>query len=205
MIEPFKNPGLDRPTPLRIDGDTVYGHACDWNRLHTGVPGVRASDVRGDGEYRYFHLGGYQWQGKDIDVGAITLHTVHADIRLPGDDARAHYENTGAVAAYVRAGNDEHGLWFCGKLAKGLCEADVEALRGSKISGDWRGYQGKRELIGLLAVNVPGFPVERERVLVAGASLALVASGIVPRDARSSRARLSAALMRRKLRELAAK
>jgi hypothetical protein len=203
-MKPFKNPGLSAPTPIRIDDDgTVYGHACEWNRMHTAIPGVRAADVKGDGSYRYFHLGGYKHDGQDIDVGSITLHTLHADIRLPGDEARAHYENTGAVAAYVKAGNDEHGLWFCGRLAAGLDDADVEALRGAKISGDWRGYQGRRELIGMLAVNVPGFPVERERVLVAG-GLALVASGVVPRDpAASARERLRAYALRRRLRALA--
>lgn len=180
MIEPFKSPGLTRPTPLTIQGDTVYGHFCAW-----GTPHLAASHItppRSASDYRYFHLSGYQWDGQDIDVGKITLHTTHADIRKGGPAAVDHYENTGSVAAYVRAGEDEHGGWFCGKLAKGLDDADVEALRGSTPSGDWRGYNGHRELIGILAVNVPGFPIERERALVAAAgtdSLALVASGLV--------------------------
>jgi hypothetical protein len=198
MIEPFKNPGLDRPTPIRILEDgTVYGHACEWARMHTAIRGV--TPPRTDGAYRFFHLGGYQWKGQDVDVGSITLHTLHADLRLPGDEARAHYENTGSVAAYVRAGDDEHGVWFCGRLRSGLADEDVEALRGAKVSGDWRGYNGQRELIGMLAVNVPGFPVERERVLVAG-GLALVASGVVPLDVKEARGRLRVANLRFKLR-----
>lgn len=184
MIEAFKNPHLDRPTAIRLDGDTVYGHACKWGTEHLALPGVTPPRPADD-SYRYFHLGGYEWQGQDVDVGAITLHTVHAPLRMTGPEAVKHYEDTGTVCAYVRAGNDEHGIWFSGKLAKGVDEADREALLGAKVSGDWRGYNGHRELIGMLAVNVPGFAVEREAALIAAGSrepLALVASGIVERD-----------------------
>jgi hypothetical protein len=179
MIEAFKDPGLSRPTPLRIEGDTIYGHFCAWGTPHLGMPGV--TPPRSASAYRYFHLSGYEHDGQEIDVGKITLHTTHASIRLPGAEAVKHYEDTGSVAAYVRAGDDAYGGWFCGKLAKGLSEADVEALRGATPSGDWRGYNGRRELIGILAVNVPGFPIERERALIASGDrdLALVASGLV--------------------------
>ena len=201
MIEPFKNPNLHAPTPIRVLADgTVFGHACDWNRVHTALPGVRAPRECNP-DYPYFHLGGYEWKGQEIDVGKITFHALHADVRLPADEARAHYENTASVAAYVKAGNDAHGVWFCGRVAKGLSDEDVEALRGASVSGDWRAYQGRRELIGMLACNVPGFPIERERVMVAGASLALVASGVIPNDyVSTARLRLRHRVARARLR-----
>lgn len=183
MIEPFKDPGLDRPTPLTVLRDgTIFGHFCAWGTPHMARGSI--TPPRSPSGYRYFHLSGYDWNGVDLDVGKITLHTTHADIRAGGQAAIDHYENTGSVAAYVRAGEDRHGGWFCGRVAKGLSDADLEALRGATPSGDWRGYNGARELIGILAVNVPGFPVERERVLVASGEdrLALVASGLVVND-----------------------
>lgn len=179
MIEPFKDPQLERATPLRIEGDTIYGHYCVWGTPHLALPGV--TPPRG-GDHRYFHLSGYDWEGQDIDVGKITFHTTHADIRAGSQAAIDHYENTGSVAAYVRAGDDAYGGWFCGRVRTGLSDEDREALRAATPSGDWRGYNGKRELIGILAVNVPGFPIERERALIAAAgrdTLALVASGLV--------------------------
>lgn len=197
MIEAFKDPQLDRLTPLTVRGDLIYGHFCDWNREHLALPGVKPPRVA---DYRYFHLSGYDWQGKDIDVGKLTLHTTHAPITANSAAARDHYEHTGSVAAYVRAGNDAFGGWFCGRVAKGLDEADLEALRGATPSGDWRGVDGKRELIGLLAVNVPGFPIERERVIVAGGGLALVASGLVLNEAGSPAQRLALREARRALR-----
>lgn len=175
MIEPFANPNLERLTPLRLEGDTVYGHFCGWDTQHTARPGV--TPPKGNG-YRYFHLCGYEHDGRELDVGKLTLHTVHAGIRLPATEAIKHYENTGSVAAYVRVGDDAHGGWFCGKVRKGLTDEEREELRAATPSGDWRGYNGQRELIGLLAVNTPGFPIEREHATIGG-ELALVASGLV--------------------------
>jgi hypothetical protein len=201
MIEAFKNPGFSRPTPLRIDGDTISGHFCAWGTPHLAMPNV--TPPRSQSGYRYFHLSGYQLDdGSEIDVGKITLHTTHAGLRVSSEQAVAHYENTGTVAAYVRAGDDEHGGWFCGRLAKNLDDATVEALRAATPSGDWRGYQGRRELIGILAVNVPGFPIERERALVAAGneSLALVASGLVVNDPRDQlRLRVARKALKRRL------
>jgi hypothetical protein len=197
-ITAFKNPNLEGPTPLTIDGDVVYGHYAAWGTEHIGAAGV--TPPRG-GTHRYFHLGAYDLDGKEIDVGCITMRTGHAGLRLAADDARKHYEDTGTVAAYVRAGDDEHGGWFCGRLAKNLDDARIEELRGAKVSGDWRGINGRRELIGILAVCTPGFPIPRPRALIAAGQrepLALVACGIVRGD--DARLRLRARLARGRLR-----
>jgi hypothetical protein len=55
----------------------------------------------------------------------------------------------------------------------------VHELRASgKVSGDWRRIGGQLRLVGLLAVNVPGFPIPRPQARVAsGAPLALLAAG----------------------------
>lgn len=202
MIEAFKNPGLDRPTPIKIlDDGTVYGHVADWAGSHIGRRGTKPP--RNHTGYRYFHLGAYKLGSQEIDVGCITLHAGHSDIRLGADEARKAYEDTGSVAAYIRCGEDSHGIWFSGKLAKGMDDADVEALRGAKVSGDWRGINGKAELIGVLAVNIPGFPIPRERVLVAAGQadpLSLVACGVVENTYVSQvRQELRASVLRRRL------
>ena len=53
------------------------------------------------------------------------------------------------------------------------------ALRASgQVSGDWRRIGGKLRLVGLLTVNVPGYPVPRQRALIAsGLVMSLVAAG----------------------------
>jgi hypothetical protein len=206
MTEPFADPRLDAPTPLTVEDDVVFGHVAEWGRDHLSFPGRSIKPPKSPSGYRYLHLGAYQHDGRDVSVGCITLHTTHASSSLNADETRKHYEHTGAVAAYVRCGEDDHGIWFSGRVALGLEPKDLEALRGAKVSGDWRQIDGALELVGILAVSTPGFPIPRPRARIEAGSnqtLALVASGIVvePHFA-ETRTRLRLANTRRRLRAL---
>jgi len=44
-------------------------------------------------------------------------------------------------------------------------EADVRVLRALSLSGDWRERDGALELAGALAVNGPGFPINRPQLV----------------------------------------
>ncbi len=206
MIEPFADPHLGAPTPLTVEDDVVFGHVAEWGRDHLSFPGRSIKPPRSRSGYRYLHLGAYDHAGEDVSVGCITLHTTHAPSSLNADETRRHYESTGAVAAYVRCGEDAHGIWFSGRVALGLEPKDLEALRGAKVSGDWRQIDGALELVGILAVNTPGFPIPRPSARIAAGfaePLALVASGIVVEPHfEETRARLRLANTRRKLRAL---
>lgn len=206
-MKPFEDPQLSAPTPLTVEDDhVVYGHVAEWGRDHLSFPGQRIKPPRSASGYRYLHLGAYDHAGEDVSVGCITLHTTHAPSNLGAEETRRHYEDTGAVAAYVRCGEDAHGIWFSGKVALALEPKDLEALRGAKVSGDWRSIDGSLELVGILAVSTPGFPIPRPSVRVEAATnqpLALVASGIVLEPSfAETRSRLHAANLRRKLRRL---
>jgi hypothetical protein len=85
--------------------------------------------------------------------------------------AASHYDNTGTVAADVRAGEDEYGIWVAGALRSTLTDEQIREFRAAPLSGDWRRIGGRLELVAALAVNTPGFPVPRTRARV------LVASG----------------------------
>jgi hypothetical protein len=86
--------------------------------------------------------------------------------------AASHYDHTGTVAADVRAGEDEHGIWVAGALRPTLTDEQIRTFRAAPLSGDWRRIGGRLELVAALAVNTPGFPVPRTRARV------LVASGV---------------------------
>lgn len=61
-----------------------------------------------------------------------------------------------------------------------MTPARLRILRGASLSGDWRNIGGALELVGMLAVNVPGFPVPRADMELTAAGdvpLALVAAG----------------------------
>lgn len=105
----------------------------------------------------------------------------HAGMRLSADEAAAFYDNVNTVVADVTAGEDAFGIWVSGVIRRHATREQVEALRASPLSGDWRQIDGSLELVAALAVNSGGFPIPRARV-ASGAPLALVAAGVVGRD-----------------------
>jgi hypothetical protein len=182
----FSDPGLTELTPMTIEADgRIFGHAWDWKTCHTAFADECVLAPHSATEYAYFHLGEIELDnGTAEPIGKITIDTGHAGQRLSRAEAIRHYDDTGTVAAYVVMGEDEFGGWFSGCVRPDLPEETLRLLRGSVLSGDWRGVNGNLELIALLACNVPGFPVPRARALVAAGEdgpevLSLTAAGIV--------------------------
>jgi hypothetical protein len=105
--------------------------------------------------------------------------TGHAPLHYGASPAAEHYDNTGAAVADVAVGNDQHGIWVAGSIRPGADPLRVYELQAAgQVSGDWRRIGGQLRLVGLLAVNVPGFPVPKMRARVAsGQPQALVAAG----------------------------
>ena len=177
----FADPRLDGPTALTVTADgRVFGHLATWGTGHIGM-GRHVTPPKSPSGYKYFHQGVVATRDGDLPVGKLTLGTGHAPVArgITADAAAAHYDNTGAVVAAVRAGEDRHGIWLAGRLVPGIDDAKVDELRRSGVSGDWRGVNGQHELVAALAVNVPGFPIPRTEELVAAGTMALVAAGIV--------------------------
>lgn len=182
----FTNPNLSRPTPLTVTEDgRVFGHAAVWGTCHVGYRDRCVTPPRSAKGYQFFNIGEVLTaEGKKLPVGRITANTGHAAIELGAQPAKEHYDHTGFAAAYVSAGEDEHGIWFSGVVAPDATEAQIANLRAAGVSGDWRNISGNLEMVGLLAVNTPGFPVPRaSSAIVAGAQMSLVAAGIVGLDA----------------------
>lgn len=159
----FADPEFTEVTPMTITDDgQIFGHAWTWDTCHLSFDQCVLAP-RSETNYAYFMLGEIACDdpATHLAVGKITLDTGHAGTRLSRADATAHYDNTGTVAAHVQFGEDEFGGWFAGAINPELSEEKVRLLRGATVSGDWRGVDGNLELVGLLAVNVPGFPVPR--------------------------------------------
>lgn len=165
----FENPRLDGPTPITITDDgRIYGHAALWGTCHTGFANQCVTPPRSLTNYAWFRTGDLVTaEGTHIPVGKITMSTGHASTRLAAAPAAAHYDDTGAVAADVAAGEDKYGVWISGALRSNLTDEQIRELRAAPMSGDWRKVGGNLEMVALLAVNLPGFPVPRTRALVA--------------------------------------
>jgi hypothetical protein len=177
----FGDPYLDGPTaPTVTDDGRFFGHAALWATCHIGFPGKCVPPPESHSDYAYFHLGEVACaDGERVSVGTVTLDTGHAQQGLSRADATAHYDHTGTAVAFVRCGEDDYGIWFSGTIRGDAPAEKVELLRGSKLSGDWRNVNGNLELVALLTVNVPGFPVPRHRSEYVGADIvSLVAAGM---------------------------
>ena len=186
----FKDPGLTGPTALVIEDDgRVYGHIAAWGTCHIGQIGKCVEPPTSPSNYAYFRTGALQTaEGTSVAVGHLTMDTGHAGPRDSATQAAAHYDNTGYVFADVAAGEDAYGIWVAGSLRPGIPAERVRVARSAPISGDWRTIRGSLELVGALAVNVPGFPVPRPRGLLASGEVkSLLASGVVAHDDSASR------------------
>lgn len=176
----------DEPTALTITADgQVYGHAALWNTCHTGQPGRCTTAPKSQSGYRFFHLGGVETEeGVTVATGKITFGAGHAPLTASRAGTASHYDNSAHAGADVVARDGRHGIWVTGALRPDLPAKVVRTLRAAALSGDWRSVNGALELIGLLAVNVPGFPVPRaQAALAASGELdemeALVAAGVM--------------------------
>ncbi|MEJ2860546.1 hypothetical protein [Actinomycetospora flava] len=194
----FDDPCLPGPTPLTVTREGhVLGHVAAWNTRHVGLPGHVTPPSSASG-YRYYLSGQVETEtGRLVSTGRITLGTGHADLAGNLTAASEHYDNTGSAVADVVCGEDAHGIWFAGALRPDVTPSQVRTLRASSLSGDWRPVgRGGLELVGVLAVNVPGFPTPRQAVTAAGDVAAVVAAGVVPRELDAGdRARRAAAVL----------
>lgn len=172
----FAKPHFDGPTALTFTDDgRVYGHIAVFDTCHTGYAQQCVKPPKSATNYAWFNVGALRTaDGTEVTVGHITMDTGHAGPRMGAAPAMAHYDHTGTVVADVHAGEDKFGIYVAGALRPGVTPERLRALRSAPMSGDWRatGKGGNLELLAILAVNLPGFPVPRE-------ARALVASGAV--------------------------
>lgn len=178
----FMLPEPDELTAITVTDDgCVFGHLAEFGSCHIGFADVCVSPPMSSSDYAYFHQGEITTDAGPLAVGKITLGTGHASMRASARGAAEHYDNTGTAVAVVRCRDGALGPWLSGRILPGVTDERVDELRRSGVSGDWRGIRrGSRtlELVGVLAVNVPGFPVPRSRALAASGVRSLVAAGV---------------------------
>jgi len=183
----FDDPKLEGPTAATVTEDgRVFGHLATWGTCHVTFPGQCITPPRSPSGYAYFLVHstralGASGQVVEVPVGYGTLSRDsaggHAAVTMSATEAARHYDNTCTAVYEINVGEDDHGIWFAGRLMPGLDEFTEHKARGVAFSGDWRPIRGRRELVAALGVNTPGFPVPRVRV-VGGQPAALVAAGV---------------------------
>jgi hypothetical protein len=175
----FEDPHLSGPTlPTLGEDGRIYGHLAVFGECHRSMQDQCVMVPRSPTGYSHFHTSPAVRldDGSRVPVGRLTVGTGHADSRLAGAAATAHYDNTGTCFALVRVGEDRHGVWFSGVPASWATPEQIEQGLSSPLSGDWRDFGQGLELVAALAVNTPGYSVrgvsdDQDR------TIALVASG----------------------------
>lgn len=164
----FDDPQLSELTPITITDDgRIFGHLCGKETCHIGYGSCKTSPRNCDYD-SYFHLGELKTaEGDIVYVGHMTYGGGHAPLDQSAQTAAMYYDSTSRVSADIRCGEDEHGTWVAGALRPGLSAEDIREIRSAPLSGDWRPINKKLQLIAAHAVNVPGFPIPRAKVMVA--------------------------------------
>lgn len=185
----FEDPKLAGPTlPTMGEDGRIYGHLAVFGECHRSIQDHCVMVPRSPTGYSMFHTSPAVRldNGSRLPVGRLTVGTGHADPRMAGAPAAAHYDNTGATFALVRVGEDAHGVWFSGVAAPWATSEQLEQGLAAPLSGDWRDFGQGLELVAALAVNTPGFSIKPRGTSDAeDRPIALVASGrLSPRAGR---------------------
>ena len=176
----FADPSLEGPTPVTVTEDgRVFGHLALWDSHHVGLPGRRVNPPRSSSGYASFHQSTVVTERGRVAVGRLTVGGGHAAARAGVRAAAEHYDETGTCWAFVRAGEDEHGIWVAGEVNHDADPVKVREGAQAPLSGDWRRVGAGLELVAALSVCTPGFPVRREATNAAGEEYALVAAAAV--------------------------
>jgi hypothetical protein len=153
---PEESDGFGCPFTVEDDG-RVYGHFALHGRCHSAYSSCLVPPDSG-GDFSEF-LTGEAVRG--VRTGPIilgTTHSVNPDGTVKDYD---HLANTGQAVADVIVGRDSHGFWVSGRVRPGITPAQLAALKGSALSGEWLPYGSQLKLRGILAVNSPGYLIER--------------------------------------------
>jgi hypothetical protein len=164
----FALPALTGPTPITWDWATgrVFGHIATWKTCHVGYADVCVTAPKDEsGGYAAFNRFPVETDDGTVWAGRITVGGRHAGLSLNASATTAVYDQK-AVAAHVRAYEDEFGIVVAGVIELPEDSPQRAALDRRKVSGDWRETAAGLSLVEVLALSPgprahaePGFPI----------------------------------------------
>lgn len=175
--EPMERPEIGTITVT--DEGRLYGYVAPKNVAHRAYADKLVTVPMGNVDYStWMNRPTIVNGGERIATGVITMDCGHASPMAWVGAAQStdHYDNSCAVAATARVGENDHGVWIAGALAPGVTGPQVARMMACQLSGDWRPHRkrpGFREFTAALVVPVPAFTAAsmkvEDHVLVASA------------------------------------
>lgn len=158
----FDDPEFVMPTPLTITNEgRVLAHVAIDGTCHTGYPETCLTPPSGCDFADFLQGRVLTEEGEYVTTGVLTWCMDHPSHDLSFHEAMSLYGDSRCGWADVAIGYDRFGTWVSGAVRPGITDDDVRVLRALALSGDWRMTRrtGRHEVIGVLAVNYPGFPI----------------------------------------------
>jgi hypothetical protein len=174
------------------DDGRVHGYLAPFGVAHRAFRrhGETVYAPRGNVDFAKFLnktalVMGTDGQVERIAAGNITMECGHAPVsaaaRRNPRMAPDHYDNSCSVAARIRVGENEHGVWVAGALVSDVTPAQIERMLACELSGDWQSHETKpgwTELTAALLVPVGGFPRAQANTSIRVRDGQLVASAV---------------------------
>jgi hypothetical protein len=162
--------------PLTITEDGhVFGHLALWGEcLRTGrMDGVCIQPPDSAKAYAEFMVASTRTaEGQLVATGPMVVGCPHYPTQ--GADrsrlqvVRDYYAEAGLGWADVAASSGAFGPWVTGRVRPDVTASQLAVLQSVPPSGDWSyDPDGGLELVAILSVNKPGFPVRREAIAAA--------------------------------------
>jgi hypothetical protein len=157
-------PAQDGAYATRVESDgRIHGYVAEWGTCHIGFTGKCVSPPRSQCSYSRFATGTRTTvDGKLVPTGRVFIGGEHAPTTrgFAADKAVDFYATTSAAVADVSVHEDEYGIYVAGAVRPDATAKQIEALRASDLSPDWRSFSGEGlEMVAILAVNCSGFNV----------------------------------------------
>lgn len=199
----FMMPESPVPMPLTVFDDLSFcGHLAIYGTCHIAYKDRCVTPPRSQMHYTPAHQGQVLLKsGGLLRVARISIGSEHAPLGLRPRASVDFYERNAQCAAHGRILDGSVGIWVSGHLNMRADETLHNQFASAAWSGDWRKFRGQLELIGVLSVNIPGFPLPEAHIGFDGKDqVSLVASGakvVASLDGREGREWASAVLGRK--------
>jgi len=179
--EAFLMPESPVPMPLTVFEDLSFcGHLAIYGTCHTAYKDRCVRPPKSSLGYTPAHQGTALLDtGAQLRVARISIGSNHAALGLSPRATADFYEKSSFGVGMARFQDASLGIWASGHIAHAASDNQIQQFADAAWSGDWRKIRRSLELVGVLSVNIPGFPMPDPEMWVAeNEQTALVASGV---------------------------